>query len=632
MHFSEARPEGKPSASAIPIEDPTQPSPAQQEAVVHPNTQTEVVLDATTYRPPAGILEDATEAELPEPTIRLAESVGELVLKGKVPEAAETSPADDIPETYDTVAAQIVEVERKQEALQELIGGKIGEDELLIEMLEDAATNHPTGEYQTADLREECMTALRDKLGDQGFADIEEPVHQFFQVTAEGEALAEKSEALSFKEYGALVEELIQGVDWDEVIRADVQGRLGADSTGIWSLMSRRKPDQQSPEGYLLYARKCRAELEAGGFMRDETTSPRDDSALERQAEWLPEGDEVPVALSRWKRLTEEAIGYISPEREEALAHEFTEMERAVHIIDTATGNLGLGAWDRHSHPPRELVEAFRRQTARLMDDFDKAEFLQLSESYFHDPLYVEGTELAAAELGIDPHTWVQERKMNDFPTEFTRGLNKVRFTDEDEFKEREEIEPNGSTITVKKRGHHDSEDREIALGVDPLFRSDRDAFHANYAPEQAERRIRVESLRELRRAWDHEAAHYAHRYTLPVSWLRQWQAAITSEAVRVTPYVERKYRVDGPFVGGLEDLADSVRLYKNNPADLLLVGGHERFRRINELFNGNYNPEMVEQLIGELEVHHPTEAERPAAWVRINKLLRQDRSQKQAR
>jgi hypothetical protein len=607
-----------------PAQVPPPLSPAQQEAVLQPSVTSS---EEPSYRPPEAILEDDSEVERVVPIRESTSVVGKVALSTEKPETPALNPggagadtpgdippsggdggdnpngessgeSNEPPETYDTVAAQLRESRQGQDTLLEVITQKLGDHvDSANETIYAVDARFPAGRHPIADLHPEYMTALRGTLDEQTFADAEESLEQYFQAKAAEEQLKEKCDTLALTEYGALIEDLAQNVDWDGVVRSDLESTANRNFWELWHLVGGQHLRPESVEDHLLGLREWKVILEAENYMRTESTPPPDERVLVRQAEWLPEGDTLVEAIAKWERLTEDSFHQLGKERRAALEYEFRKLQTDSSFAVAVANQLGVGNTDHHQTPaPTQITDALRRGVATLFDTFDRTDLDimdRVQETHLQGILQIESGALATEKLGIaDPHAFV-EKQMGFFPTWYTRGLNKVYFA---EYEEVQKEVPGRGVVSYKRIGCYDSVEG-VGLGVTPLFKETREAYYKKYESSEAEKKLRKMSLANVETTWDHEATHHAQMYTIPLPMLRRFQAVAERERISVTPYVAMQREAYGWDVGIQEDLADSVRAYKNTPLGLLEVGGHERFRLLNAMF-GLYDPDIIEKAI----------------------------------
>jgi hypothetical protein len=430
------------------------------------------------------------------------------------------------------------------------------------------------------------------------------------------------------RESAQLVAELAQTVDWDMAVRAELQAESGAGLTSLWCLMGGERLDQQTPEERLEVAKTWKAGLEEAGYMRDESTLPADDSALERQAEWLPEGDNLTSAIIEWRTLTLSSLEYLGPERKEAMQEELRHLDPIARRAKLTATLLGLNAWSKGQTPP-ELTAAFKRQIATLFDDFDATDHRTIEASRLQGALQVENAALATTRLGIaDPEAWASQ-KLAELPNGIADGISSVRFTDH--YKETLRKKSDGTMESMKTQGQFNATDQKIILGVEPLLGYELlDCYTGSASPEEAHELIREKSRRRVDDTWEHEAAHAAHFHILPLAWLRKWQQIVTkTERVAVSVYEGRAREADVQ-AARLEGLADAVPMFMIKPVQLLLVGGFDRLRHINAFFK-TYDPNVVEQVISQMRGRTFDQDEWKIAEERFANMLHASRATHQA-
>jgi hypothetical protein len=612
------------SVTSTPDTTPVLPSDAQQNALLNPGTQVVGVEENVVILPGAGILEEPSqdEAVLSYRSAEQTGSLGKIVLTGESEEgtgeqrpvhvqtgvdapapsagdsdldaSGDTPPGDggggDIPgnaelsseepeeppETYDAVVVRMSSLQQEQSEIQAVLRETFPDHPHAVDEAMQAATAQlPTDEYHTVDeLHAAYQAAMRAQLGDEAFSGAEDAIERFFEAVLEEEALDMKRAPLAQQEFTALHKELAQTVDWDRVIAHETEIDTMSDTAGIWGFMGGAGQSPRAPENYLLSARSWQIKLAEGGLMRDESTSPPDNSVLEHQAEWLPDGDDhVVEALARWERLSEDTLKYLSPERREVMRAELAGFKSASYHITTIGVELGLCAWE-DAQPPTEMVDAFRRHVAGMFEAYDQADHnARALWSNMGTPLHTANASLLAAERGIaNPNAWVA-KKVAEFPSWYTAGLRTVIFT-----KKAETIViVNNEEADYKNVGGHYPGARAVEVDVDPLYKQERRQLSNAEAQEQAWVRF-GENL-------DYVLTQYAHNHCIPTRWLREWQSTAEEERVQVTEYlgIRQGQNVE---IGTRRDLAASITLYKHDPAALLALGGRRRFWQINQLLN----------------------------------------------
>jgi hypothetical protein len=339
--------------------------------------------------------------------------------------------------------------------------------------------------------------------------------------------------------------------------------------------------------------------LEAQDCLLTPESQPPDNTVLERHEYWLPDND-IDGALSKWMQLTDNAISMVSVKRWDVMLPHF------LHMRQNITPSIYLlleqaGLREQPEAVPQEITNAIKRYIAQQFEAFEQKDRTAIGEGIIQGPLYIDNPELAQKKFSTDPYEWLEDKMhgSNGFPAFYLTGLNKIRFT---------EFETNNGDV---KLGDFNYLRHELSIGAEQLHKKAHKRYHRRFPdPAEAMKAITNENRKNAEETFDHEATHYAHRYTLPLSWLRKWTEIVQKERVDVSPYVKHVYHTKGKEGNPLaEDLAESVALYKNDLPTLLRQGAFSRIVYLNDLFQ-LYDNSKLEERIRSLKEHNATDAQ----------------------
>lgn len=427
---------------------------------------------------------------------------------------------------------------------------------------------------------------------------------------------------------------VLEVVNWNKVMEDYFTEGTPQDMEDVSLVLSPAGEASENVHEAVFAARKLLHEASGHAGTEQPEENETDHERLNRQLEHFPDSN-ILDAFDSWLDLTQKAISYyiaaspysgggerIHRERIAVLREQVTKLGSFYERLSSAAGYLGFTSRAEEWQASPEVGDAIKYQAAQFMEAFDAADEQVVAEAAMQGPLQITNPELAREELDItQPTEWVSE-KVRAFQPWVTAGLAEVRFTDEFE----EEEIAGGTQLTC---GEYSPDERLIKLGSSQLLQKKEEELRAQHGAD-AEAHIRTEARQSVEKIMDHEIAHHAHFHTVPIAQLREWQATIEKEQVRVDSYVQYMYDTAGVDEAAQEDFAASTALYTNDPAELLRVGGYERLRQLNKLF-GHYDQRDIETAIG--EVSSRTSMPIGAAWgVFRNHLNTTIRAPKQSR
>lgn len=451
-------------------------------------------------------------------------------------------------------------------------------------------------------------------------------VQEYIRIRRDIAALEQAALGPAVRQLDTAQQRLILCADWNSIIEQCVQADTEIDPNQLGSALTAVSTSAQSnPERHQNLdevLRNTRAvnnyydKVASAGLLRPGSVEEYERLA-DRKMTVVTETQPVNLAdrIEDWTYLTECALAYTYGERNAAVEGHLPnpQLTRLSVLIEAAEAEeVGL---------PMPIAKAMRRVFRNLCETFDQVDSQYLARKCAepYDGPLISGADLLGAITDIeDPAAWVS-RLPARFPGWYTHGLAAITIAESLDDHHRV---TNTDNIPFPSIGEYDRSGRKITLLASP------DEFGQSLLPTviQGEERppmyateaeARTKFRAEIQGASDHEITHHAHCNTLPIRWLRKWQAVLAAEKAVISVYTTLCRQQLSRERADIEDLCESVELYKNNPA-YLFWNASQRFHLINELLQ-EFSP-AVEDAYD--EVSRLSDAGEAITWDRIIGLI----------
>ena len=515
-------------------------------------------------------------------------SVGDVLFD----EMGEMAQNEQAPRDFETALHDMSAIELRREEAEVVLMETVGED--AINSLFDAAhaTLGEDEEITTANVYTAVAHILPSYFTNDQISDISPKIDGYFSAMQECEVISTEVEALGRIETERVLDELTRQVDWDALFARSFDEK-GTDAE-YGDFLRRIRSGGESHLGSIESARelkKWQARVTQEGLIRD--TEDSGNEAIDRQAEWLS-GD-LERGVQDWLTATRRSMVFLIPSKREddgrlSFMHKTLDDFQKLNIDDVVVALGETSCLSAKSKTPPLIIEACKRQIARLMEEFDNAEHEFLAQDLDETIPLVQGNRLFEEATGVDRASdWVQE-KMQGFPHWYRRGLGFISFADPT-------TDPGLSLDNSGSDwddGYYEGNENKININTDVVNKELRDLL-----PDTAKKI----SLQRIDATYSHELAHHAHARTIPVSWLRSWLTMCEREKIIVDSYIEHRGGQDEALSEDRELLAVCLEKYDTDPGSLLAVGAFEHMRYVNRLLR-KYDQNHVEQIISKVQNH----------------------------